>query len=68
MDLNQMFGGGYLITLDESWGAETPENQAGFRAEDIPWNITRSGASAAGSTRTVRHRLRWSYLPAPLAV
>ena len=30
MDLKRMFGDKYLVTLDESWDAETPENRAEF--------------------------------------
>ena len=37
MDLKQMFGYRYLITLDESWEAETPENRAEFRAQGEEW-------------------------------
>ena len=32
MDLNKMFGHKYLVTLDESWDAETPDNRAEFLA------------------------------------
>ena len=30
MDLKQMFGHKYWVTLDESWSAETPKNRAEF--------------------------------------
>jgi len=34
MDLKQLFGDKYLVTLDESWEAETPQNRAEFQAND----------------------------------
>lgn len=32
-----MFGGKYVITLDESWDAETPANRAEFLAKNEVW-------------------------------
>ena len=37
MDLKRMFGDKYIITLDESWDAETPENRAEFKAKGEEW-------------------------------
>jgi len=37
MDLKEMFGHRYVVTLDESWGAESPENRAEFEAQGAIW-------------------------------
>jgi len=37
VDLNQMFGDKYLVTIEESWGAETSENRAEFQAQGSQW-------------------------------
>ena len=38
MDLNKLFGKRYVVTLDPSWDAESPENRAESRPEDVPWH------------------------------
>jgi hypothetical protein len=37
MDLNKLFGKRYVVTLDPSWDAETPENRAEFLAAGDLW-------------------------------
>jgi len=37
MNLKTMFGGRYVVTMDESWEAETPENRAEFLAKQEQW-------------------------------
>src|ERR1019366_5225627 len=37
MDLREMFGDRYLVTMEESWGAELPETRAEFQAMSDGW-------------------------------
>jgi hypothetical protein len=37
MDLKQLFGHKYLVTMEESWTAETPENRAEFEDNGDRW-------------------------------
>ena len=37
LDLKAMFGNQYVVTMDASWDAETPENRSEFRARGKQW-------------------------------
>ena len=37
MNLKQMFGDEYVVTMDESWDSETTENRSEFRSKDDEW-------------------------------
>ena len=37
MNLREMFGDRYLVTMEESWDAEMPENRAEFQAMSDDW-------------------------------